>query len=767
MNFKNIAKRGLAVLLSATMVFSLTACDKKAGEEENTKSAEELAQEAFEEYCDELFLDVLGEDPLNIHYTLKNPENYGVKMGDYTLGEFTVEEIEAAEKEIEDILEELDEFDEELLTERQQLTLETLKSYYDIQSGYIGYSMMENMFGPNSGIVANLPINFIEFVFDDEESVVMYLELLKDTRRYMGQVLDFVELQSENGFFMADFCADSNIEQCQKYLDAEENPLLSTFEEKLEGLDIPDDKKEEYIKTNAEYVEEYFCGAYKDIIDVLTELKGTGTNQNGMCYYEDGKELYAAIVRDQTSSDLTPEEVIELLEDELTSIITTIQSLYLMDPTILDQYYEIDFGMTEPQEILEFLADAVEGEFPEPYTKEFVVQYQSEASEIEGTLAYYLTARLDQPDYNSIKINGSAVGGDYVQLYSTLAHEGFPGHLYQITGVNGNKDIPDVCKLLDFIGFTEGYAEYASDLAYGFTGYSEELVEFIVLNDLYGYVIQSRVDLGVNYEGWTREDCVEYFADFGIDEETSDLIFESSVADPGLLLPYTVGHILMRDLRAEAERELDDAFDAVEFNQLIIDTGFVTFEIMEDEVEKYIEEKQETAEGGSKLSRNEELTTEAPAVEETTTAKETEAVSTDVTAETSYYEDGNVLHVKHVTVTIPEGFSFSYDISGTIVYASADTSFSIYVEDNNMYDEELLIDAYVQNVKSVYGEQAATSQATYNGLEYTVIDVDSPIGQFVGNAVVHCDGETLIYAEYISISDDESGFEAFVESISY
>ena len=133
MNFKNIAKRGLAVLLSATMVFSLTACDKKAGEEESTKSAEELAQEAFEEYCDELFLDVLGDDPINIHYTLKNPEDYGVKMGDYTLGEFTVEEIEAAEKEVEAIIEELDEFDEALLTERHQLSLETLNAYYDIQ----------------------------------------------------------------------------------------------------------------------------------------------------------------------------------------------------------------------------------------------------------------------------------------------------------------------------------------------------------------------------------------------------------------------------------------------------------------------------------------------------------------------------------------------------------------------------------------------------------------------------------------------------------
>ena len=173
-------------------------------------------------------------------------------------------------------------------------------------------------------------------------------------------------------------------------------------------------------------------------------------------------------------------------------------------------------------------------------------------------------------------------------MYGTLAHEGFPGHLYQYTGVFGNKDIPNVCKLLRFLGFTEGFADYAADRAYTFACCSEELTELIVLDDLYGYVLESRMDLGINYEGWDKDTCAEYCAGFGIDRETSDELFKILVSDPTILIPYTVVHIKMRDLREKAETELGDDFDAVEFHQLILDTGLVTFEIMEEELDKYI-----------------------------------------------------------------------------------------------------------------------------------------------------------------------------------
>lgn len=580
----NILRRALAVVLAGAMTVSLFGC--------NAETKEQKEQREFNEYCDELFKDMLGDDVLSVHYKLADPEKMGIEVKDYTLGDFTIEQIEEGEKEVDATLEKLDGFNAELLTDRQQLSLKTLKAYYGQQSEYDGLYMLQNMFGSNSGLIANLPTNFIEYVFDDEQDVKEYLDLIKDTKRYVDQVLDFTRKQAEDGKFMASFCAQENIDMCNKYLDEEVNPLIASFEEKLEELDIDDAKKSEYIKTNEQYVKEYYNAAYEDVISVLSELMEGETNDKGLYYMDGGTDLYTAIVHEKTSTQMTPEKVIDLLDSELESLFTEYATLYYSDTSLLDQEMNLDTGVTEPKEMLEFLADNCSSEFPEPYTKDFVVQYQSKATEVEGTVAYYLTARLDQLDYNSIKVNGSAVEGDDVSLYTTLAHEGFPGHLYQFTSVYNNADIPNALKMVDFIGFTEGYAQYASDRSYRMLGCSDELSQMCVLDGMLGYILQSRIDLGVNYEGWGIDEISEYLSAYVNDvDSVAEEMYESVISDPGILLPYTVGHIKMIKLREKAERKLGDSFDAKEYHQLILDTGIVPFEIMEEELNNYISEK--------------------------------------------------------------------------------------------------------------------------------------------------------------------------------
>lgn len=580
----NILRRALAVVLAGAMTVSLFGC--------NAETKEQKEQREFNEYCDELFKDMLGDDVLSVHYKLADPEKMGIEVKDYTLGDFTIEQIEEGEKEVDATLEKLNGFNAELLTDRQQLSLKTLKAYYEQQSEYDGLYMLQNMFGSNSGLIANLPTNFVEYVFYNEQDVKEYLDLIKDTKRYVDQVLDFTREQAEDGKFMASFCAQENIDMCNKYLDEEVNPLIASFEEKLEELDIDDAKKSEYIKTNEQYVKEYYNAAYEDVISVLSELMEGETNDKGLYYMDGGTDLYTAIVHEKTSTQMTPEKVIDLLDSELESLFTEYAALYYSDTSLLDQEMNLNTGMTEPKEMLEFLADNCSSEFPEPYTKDFVVQYQSKATEVEGTVAYYLTARLDQLDYNSIKVNGSAVEGDDVGLYTTLAHEGFPGHLYQFTSVYNNADIPNALKMVDFIGFTEGYAQYASDRSYRMLGCSDELSQMCVLDGMLGYILQSRIDLGVNYEGWGIDEISEYLSDYVNDADSvAESMYESVISDPGILLPYTVGHINMIKLREKAERKLGDSFDAKEYHQLILDTGIVPFEIMEEELNNYISEK--------------------------------------------------------------------------------------------------------------------------------------------------------------------------------
>ena len=580
-------KKIIALLLSTVMVLSLASCQK-------TETKEARAQREFDEYCNQLFVEMMDDDALLINFTLAEPEKYGVKLENYTMGEFSVEEILKGEKEIEDTLKKLNKIDSSLLTERQKLSLKALIAYYEKQDAYKGLYMLSNFFGSNTGVAANANINFIEFIIDDEEDVKIYLELIKDTERYIGQLLDFAKLQAEQGYFMPSVCVDQNVEVCKNYLDSEENPLIAAFNEKIMELDISDEKKNEYMALDEQYINEYYNKAYQNIIDTLTSLKSTCKNELGLCYFDKGKEYYAALIKEKTSSNMEPEEVIELLDRKMDSLVTEVIQMMNEDESLIEQYMNLDFGMNSAEEILTFLAQNVSKEFPEPYTKEFVVKYQSKATEIEGTLAYYLTARLDRLNYNSIKVNRSAFS-DYTSMYSTLAHEGFPGHLYMYTNVLVNEEIPNICKQLSFIGLSEGWAEYAADRAYVLGGCSEKLAKFIVLNELYGYVIQARIDLGIHYEGWDKKACAQYCEVYGIEEEVSDSVFDITVSDPGLLIPYAVGHIKVMDMREKAEKELGEDFNAVEFHQLMIDTGLVSFEIMEEELDKYIEAKKQAS----------------------------------------------------------------------------------------------------------------------------------------------------------------------------
>lgn len=178
----------------------------------------------------------------------------------------------------------------------------------------------------------------------------------------------------------------------------------------------------------------------------------------------------------------------------------------------------------------------------------------------------------------------------------------------------------------------------------------------------------------------------------------------------------------------------------------------------------------EKAEKTEKEITTEATDTEAKTEEKTEAEDETtEAVSTEAASTEAYVEDNGKLTVKHVTMDLPEGFEFYQNMSGTIAYRTqeADESFAIYVEDDNSYTEQQVIDAYLAQVKNVYGSQVTSETKTYGGHEYTVMDIDATDGSYIGQAVILCEGTTLVYLEYVSTTGDESTFETIMNSITF
>lgn len=557
------------------------------------KVPDEEIRAGFDELCDDIFKQMLEDNSFNAHFVVSDPSEYGVTFNadDYTLGGVLIDEDE--DDDVDRYLDKLHKITRKSLTDEQKTAYDSIEFYLVTQKNYEGLEMYYNYFGPTSGITSNLSSNFIEYVFYDQDDVDHYLEYLKDCERYIDEAVDVLYKQSEKGYFMPEYVADEVIEQCDKILNADTEALVVTFEDKIDGLGLDDKVKDEYIETNKQYVDKYYLPSYEKVKNAVSELKTTGTNDGGLCGFgDDGKALYKAILRDKTSSDMTPEEIIELLEDEMNECVKSLTAVIAMDYNAYEEFMDYKAGFDTPDDVLKYIIKEMENDFPAPATTNYNIEYQNKACEVEGTLAYYVSSRIDDISINNIKVNGSEVESGSLMMYETLAHEGYPGHLYEFTNFYNNDSVCNAHKALDFTGATEGWAKYVENCVDEYLDMSRNVRELNRVNNLISYICSSRVDIGVNYEGWTIDDVYSYLAQYyEINRETATEMFYSAVGDPGVLLPYTVGNILMQDLRDKAEKELGSGFEVLEFHKWILDTGITAFPVYEDRLEEWLAQK--------------------------------------------------------------------------------------------------------------------------------------------------------------------------------
>ena len=582
-------KRMTAAGLAAIMCFSMAGC---AGNEK---------LKSFSEFCDDEFRETIESDSFTAHYTVSDLSGYGIEFDDddYTLGEISWDDLKNGEKEIKKELKRLYQYNRKDLTEDEKITYDCLESYFLTQQELAKWYKMENLFAVHSGMAANLSTNFIEYSFYKQDDVDHYLMYVKDVPRYVEQVCDITRKQAEDGYFMPDKVADLVIEQCEQYLDSEDDPLIDSFNAKIETLGLSESEKKEYISRNEEYVREYFQPSYQMMIDLMEELKGTAKNQGGLAGFGDeGKKYYEAIVKDKTSSDYSVDEIKDMLDDAASDILKQASAILMVDYDCYEEALSYQPDMDDPEEVLEFLINNIKNDFPNPVTLDYNIEYQSKACEVEGTIAYYMPCRIDDTSVNNMKVNGSAVEGNSMMLYTTLAHEGYPGHLYEFTGFYDNDDVPDVRKLLDFIGATEGWAEYVSGCVLDYLELSDNAATMYELNEFLTYVVISRLDIGVNYEGWDLDDAYDYLSSyFQVDDNYDDeenvvsSMYYEVVGDPGVYLPYTLGHMFMNDMREKAEKELGSSFDAKEYHEWLMNVGVAPFSVYDKELDKWLAEE--------------------------------------------------------------------------------------------------------------------------------------------------------------------------------
>ncbi len=542
---------------------------------------QEKIQSSFDVFLNDVFVEEVQADSLSLNYSLSNPEKYGIKSEDTTLGEYSIRHMTEDLSQYENYLSRLRSFDYSKLTSEQQLTYDILKNYLEQDLKLGNFMYYNECLGPTTGIQAQLPILLAEYKFNEKTDLDNYLELLPCVYDYFEDIIQYEKEKSARGLFMRDEVAEEIINQCKIFIEApEHNFLIQYFNEKISSYEALSSSEITYYKArNREAVLAYIIPAYQLLIKTLSDLKGSGTNNAGLYYYPEGRAYYECLSKYKTGSAKRMEDMIAMLDGAIGKGVVKITSLTMSDPSLIDKYLSFtSYPITDPQEIIDDLKSDITKDFPEAVSVNCEIKYVPPSLSQYLSPAMYLIPPIDNYTDNDIYINGQD-SNTLSMIYPTVAHESYPGHLYQCVYFRHKHPAP-IRSLMNFVGYDEGWATYVEMYSYHTSGIDETLAAFLEANNIVILCMYARADIGIHYEGWTKDTTVKYIDTFIGDKEIAGAIYDTLLEEPAIYLPYAIGYLEIMELRAKVQQQLGDDFSAKEFHRFLLDIGPAQFGII-------------------------------------------------------------------------------------------------------------------------------------------------------------------------------------------
>ncbi len=588
-------KKITTVVVSAALLFSACGCRKDSSVVATTPDAD------FDTFLEDLFITEVTDNTINLHFTLKDPEGYGIEDMEPTLGDYSDRDFADGEEdweELEDTFRELKSFHYSDLTAKQQLTYDILYHYIEQELSVKDCDYQGTVFGQITGVQSNMPLNMSLYEFYSAEDVEDYLALMEQLDDYFDYCMDYENFRTEEGFGMSDGAIDDVIEQCSEFLShREDNYLITTFDHRIDALEgLTETQRAAYKDQNRNTVVNTIFPAYETMIDELNALKGKSEDLGGICNYPDGKEYYEYIVSHKTGSSKSIQEMEEILQQVLEDSIEMTYDVYMNAPDVYMEYYgDENFvvqGMSEPASFLEYYKQEMNGEFPTPPEVNYTISDIDPAIADIVSPAFCVTPCLDDYTDNVIQVNRSDDNNSSGGLSAMYAHEGYPGHLYQMTYFLSTDPYP-VRDVLSFLGYDEGWAMYVEMRSYNWITYenyeSKYVREMYVAGELQNIAFCCLADIYVNYYGYTLEDLADYMNSIGFNGDAAEGLYDMLIEEPGYYPQYFIGYLEFTELRDYAKEQLGENFDDVAYHQVILETGPCDFDTLRTQMDRYID----------------------------------------------------------------------------------------------------------------------------------------------------------------------------------
>lgn len=544
----------------------------------------ESSDRQFRTFTRSLFQTEVSANTISLHYTLRSPSDYGIADIPATYGNLSSDPI-AAKASVRNVLSSLQEFDPGTLSSENALTFKILDTYLKNASTGTDYLLYQEPLGSVSGIHTQLPVLLSEYSFYDTQDVETYLALLKETPSYFDSVIRFEQKKAASGLFMPDYQADSVLDTCQSFIDmGKENYLVSTFNERIASLDLlPENKKDSFQKENMKLVTEEIYPAYQNLITAIKSLKGKGMNEQGLSHFPYGKKYYEYLVRQTTGCNESISRLRLMTRAQILEDLSAMQKVLFPADAALTQASVLE--QTSPDSMLDDLRSKITDTFPKIPDVDFQVKYVPESMQDYLSPAFYMIPAIDNLTENVIYINnGQTASG--LNLYTTLAHEGYPGHLYQTVYFSASEPDP-IRSILDFGGYVEGWATYAEMMSYYLAPLPKTEASLLQKNNSVILGLYALADMGIHYDGWSVTDTVRFFSDYGINDPNAvQSVYKLIIGSPANYLKYYIGYLKFYELKKEMADALGNQFSQKEFHRAVLDVGPAPFEIVYDEVEK-------------------------------------------------------------------------------------------------------------------------------------------------------------------------------------
>lgn len=539
---------------------------------------------SFSEFCTTLFREEMKSNTMNLHFTLKDPKAAGIDSYEITLGSLSGDSPHNQARQLKKLSEELKKYSHRSLKGKDRLTCRLLSDYISRQQNLAAYPYYDEPLTPSGGVTSQLPVLLAEYTFRNTRDIKDYLGLLSQIDTYFLGILDYEQKKADAGLFMSDEACLKVIEGCEVFTEhPDDNFLIDTFSNRLNAMDgLTDTQKNAYLKQHSKVLSDHVIPAYSQMIKGLTMLLGRGHNNWGLCNFPEGKAYYEAVVSADTGCDDSVEDLFSQIAKARREDLTFCQNLLEKNPKLASQSPKPDAALKEENAMLSRLQKEILTDFPAPPQTDVEICHVDPALSEYLAPAFYITAPIDDISHNRIYINDAKNDTD-IYYFTTLAHEGYPGHLYQ-TICTSSYGAPEVLSLLNYPGYTEGWATYTEMQSFYYAGLDPDLASLLQHNQAATLSLYATADIGIHYFGWEKEKNAAFWSEYGVDDTATvkritDLILE----EPGNYLKYYVGYLKFRQMREQLALE-NKNFSVSAFHEAILRTGPSPFSVLEETV---------------------------------------------------------------------------------------------------------------------------------------------------------------------------------------